>query len=84
MRRRTELRGSWKIIPDILRVISKEGEKAMTTRIMKGACLDWRGFEKYSTRLQEQGFIEKIKKPAVGTIYRLTERGIDLKMRLVE
>ena len=46
MRRRTELRGSWVIIPDILRVISKEGEKAMKARITKGACLDGRGFEK--------------------------------------
>jgi predicted transcriptional regulator len=74
-----ERRGRWEIILDMLNVISDEGRKAKKTRILKKAYMDWWSFEKYFAKLIERGFVEKIENPAIGTIYKLTDKGEDLR-----
>ena len=81
---RRSRRSRWELILDILKVISNEGRKAKKTRIMKKAYLDWWSFEKYFAKLQKDGFVEKIDDPALGTIYKLTDRGEELQGRLKE
>ncbi len=75
-------RSKWELILAILSVIADEGRRAKKTRIMKKAYLDWWSFEKYFSKLQERGFVEKIEDLSLGTVYGLTERGKDLLGRL--
>ncbi|MFB0544942.1 MAG: winged helix-turn-helix domain-containing protein [Asgard group archaeon] len=80
MRKNTNPRTRWKIILDILQVISEENG-AKKTYIMQGGHLDWRNFQKHFNFLLEHGFI----KYAEGeNCYYLTEEGRNLKNRLKE
>jgi predicted transcriptional regulator len=82
MRRELNPRSRWEIIQDILEVIAIEENRAKKTRIMKKAYLDWRNFQRYFGFLMEGGFVEEIDAPSRGTVYRLTERGKDLRSKL--
>jgi predicted transcriptional regulator len=73
---------SFEIILDILEVTAKEGNRAKKTRIMKKAYLDWRNFHRHFDFLKEVGFIEEIDDVSGGTLYKLTDRGKDLRGKL--
>jgi predicted transcriptional regulator len=51
---------------------------------MKKAYLDWRNFQRHFGFLIEGDFIEQIEDPSRGTVYGLTERGKDLKSKLMD
>jgi predicted transcriptional regulator len=61
MRKGINPRSRWEIIYTILKETLKEeertGGKAKKTRIMHGAYLDWRNFQRHLDFLIEQGFI---------------------------
>ena len=65
-----------------LEVITTSENMAKKTRIMKKAYLDWRNFQRHFGFLIEGEFIEQIEDPSRGTVYGLTERGNDLKLKL--
>lgn len=75
-------RSRWEIILDILDVIVMSENKAKKTRIMKMAYLDWRNFQRHFGFLRENGFVEEIEDPLVGTVYGLTNEGIELRAKL--
>lgn len=83
MRKGINPRSRWEIIYDILEETSEaenRGEgKAKKTRIMHGAYLDWRNFQRHFDFLMEQGFIDCIKGE---DCYCLTEKGRDLLNQL--
>ncbi len=76
-------RSRWELTYDILRVTSEEEKahdgKAKKTRIMQGAYLDWRNFQRYFDFLLEHGFIDC---PDGGNYYYLTEKGRNLEEQL--
>ena len=74
-------RSRWEIILDVLKVVHTEN-KAKKTRIMHGAYLDWRNFERYHDFLLEESFMAK-SNPEHG-MYNLTEKGEELLSRLKE
>jgi predicted transcriptional regulator len=84
MRSELNPRSRWDIIRDILEVIEISGNRAKKTRIMKKAYLDWRNFQRHFGFLIEGDFIEQIEDPSRGTVYGLTERGKDLKSKLMD
>ena len=84
MRSELNPRSRWDIIRDILDVIATSGNRAKKTRIMKKAYLDWRNFQRHFGFLIEGDFIEQIEDPSRGTVYGLTERGKDLKSKLMD
>lgn len=75
-------RSRWEIILDILDVIERSENKAKKTRVMKMAYLDWRNFQRHFGFLMENGFVEEIVDPSVGTVYGLTEEGKELRAKL--
>jgi len=85
MRKGVKPRGRWEIIYDILRETAEEektGEgTAKKTRIMQGAYLDWRNFQRHFEFLLDRGFIDC---PEGEDCYYLTEEGINLLKRLGE
>ena len=85
MRKNMSRRSRWEITYDILRATSEEATahdgKAKKTRIMQGAYLDWRNFQRYFDFLLEQGFINS---PEGENYYYLTEKGRNLKEQLRE
>jgi predicted transcriptional regulator len=76
-------RSRWEISYDILEATSEEekahGGKAKKTRIMQGAHLDWRNFQRYFDFLLEHRFIASLEG---GDYYYLTEKGRNLKGHL--
>jgi predicted transcriptional regulator len=82
MRSEIKPRSRWDIILDILEVIAISENRAKKTRIMKKAYLDWRNFQRHFGFLIEGDFIEQIGEPSRGTVYGLTGRGKDLKLKL--
>ena len=85
MRKGVKPRGRWEIIYDILRETAEEekaGEgKAKKTRIMQGAYLDWRNFQRHFEFLVDSGFIDYQEGE---DSYYLTEAGTNLLKRLGE
>lgn len=65
-----------------MEVITTSENMAKKTRIMKKAYLDWINFQRHFGFLIEGDFIEQIEDPSRGTVYGLTERGKDLKLKL--
>ena len=82
MKRGVSTRSRWEIILDILDVIATTKNRAKKTRIMKMAYLDWRNFQRHFGFLIEGDFIEEIDDPSEGTLYGLTERGKELRLKL--
>ena len=82
MRSELNPRNRWDIFLDILEEIAISENMAKKTRIMKKAYLDWRNFQRHFGFLIEGDFIEQIEDPSRGTVYGLTERGKDLKLKL--
>jgi predicted transcriptional regulator len=84
MRTGIKHRSRWEIIYAILMETSKEekrsGGKAKKTRIMHGAYLDWRNFQRHFDFLLEQGFITCMENES----YYLTEKGRNLLKNLEE
>jgi predicted transcriptional regulator len=74
-------RSKWEIISDILKVWQEEG-KVKKTRIMQGAYLDWRNFQRYFDLLLVEGFISKCNPGP--EYYEITEKGRNLSKRLNE
>jgi len=78
-------RSRWEISCDILKATTEEekahGGKAKKTRIMQGAHLDWRNFQRYFDFLLEYGFIAS---PEGEDYYYLTAKGRNLKEHLEE
>lgn len=70
-------RSRWEIVQDLLKV-TKEEKKAKKTRIMQGAYLDWRNFQRYFGFLLEEGLIENCDP----NCYEITKRGEELIRRL--
>ncbi len=60
---------------------ARQEKKATKTRIMQGAYLDWRNFEKYFNFLLEKNFIAKRNQEAN---YELTNEGSELFHKLKE
>ena len=78
-------RSRWEITYDILEAASEEekahGGKAKKTRIMQGAHLDWRNFQRYFDFLLEYRFIAGSEGE---DYYYLTDKGRKLKAHLEE
>ncbi|CAG0994276.1 MAG: hypothetical protein OIN86_00820 [Candidatus Methanoperedens sp.] len=70
-------RSRWEIVQDLLKV-TKEEKKVKKTRIMQGAYLDWRNFQRYFVFLLEEGLIENCD----SNCYEITKRGEELIRRL--
>ena len=85
MRKGIKPRGRWEIIHDILKETAKEekmgGGKAKKTRIMQGAYLDWRNFQRHFEYLLDKGFIGCLEGE---DCYYLADEGITLLERLRE
>jgi predicted transcriptional regulator len=85
MRKGIKPRSRWEIIYTILKETSREeertGGKAKKTRIMHGAYLDWRNFQRHLDFLIEQGFINYTEEEGH---CHLTERGRNLLEQLEE
>ena len=85
MRKGIKPRGHWEIIHDILKETAKEekvgGGKAKKTRIMQGAYLDWRNFQRHFEYLLDNGFIGCSEGE---NRYYLADKGITLLERLRE